>query len=182
MANKFNDGNLTLHLIGDWETTTEIHGRCTLSFWDICPCCLQERRRPSALSVLAPVLLQARSYYIRMFNGLTYLSWNPESLKPAKQAQCFTTDAHFRRSIDLFGSPAALIKSFTIELFPVILFLHFHYLDAYRLFLGYWLIPYITEIPDGLIHFFYVYVQDQGNNLSAFIIMFQQIFLFAKTC
>ena len=28
VANKFNDGNLTLHLSGSWEASTEIHARC----------------------------------------------------------------------------------------------------------------------------------------------------------
>jgi spermidine synthase len=32
IANKFNDGNLTLHLSGSWEATTEIHGRMHLKF------------------------------------------------------------------------------------------------------------------------------------------------------
>jgi spermidine synthase len=32
VANKFNDGNLTLHLSGSWEASTEIHGRMHLKF------------------------------------------------------------------------------------------------------------------------------------------------------
>jgi spermidine synthase len=32
VANKFNDGNLTLHLSGSWEASTEIHGRIHLKF------------------------------------------------------------------------------------------------------------------------------------------------------
>lgn len=32
VANKFDDGNLTLHLSGSWEATTEIHGRLHLKF------------------------------------------------------------------------------------------------------------------------------------------------------
>lgn len=32
VANKFNDGNLTLHLSGSWEASTEIHGRFHLKF------------------------------------------------------------------------------------------------------------------------------------------------------
>jgi spermidine synthase len=32
VANKFNDGNLTLHLSGSWEASTEIHGRLHLKF------------------------------------------------------------------------------------------------------------------------------------------------------
>ena len=32
VSNKFNDGNLTLHLSGSWEASTEIHGRLHLKF------------------------------------------------------------------------------------------------------------------------------------------------------
>ena len=32
VANKFNAGNLTLHLSGSWEASTEIHARCHLKF------------------------------------------------------------------------------------------------------------------------------------------------------
>lgn len=50
VANKFNDGNLTLHLSGSWVSTTEIHGRLHLEFLGHLPMLLA--RRPETIAVI----------------------------------------------------------------------------------------------------------------------------------
>jgi spermidine synthase len=50
VANKFNDGNLTLHLTGHWVSTTEFHGRLHLRFLGHLP--LLFARRPETVAVI----------------------------------------------------------------------------------------------------------------------------------
>jgi spermidine synthase len=50
VANKFNDGNLTLHLSGSWVSTTEIHGRLHLEFLGHLP--MLFARRPETIAVI----------------------------------------------------------------------------------------------------------------------------------
>lgn len=50
VANKFNDGNLTLHLSGGWVSTTEIHGRIHLEFLGHLP--MLFARRPETIAVI----------------------------------------------------------------------------------------------------------------------------------
>ena len=50
VANKFNDGNLTLHLSGSWVSTTEIHGRVHLEFLGHLP--MLFARRPETIAVI----------------------------------------------------------------------------------------------------------------------------------
>lgn len=50
VANKFNDGNLTLHLSGGWVSTTEIHGRAHLEFLGHLP--MLFARRPETIAVI----------------------------------------------------------------------------------------------------------------------------------
>ncbi|MGD8763099.1 MAG: fused MFS/spermidine synthase, partial [Desulfobacteraceae bacterium] len=50
VANKFNDGNLTLHLSGSWVSTTEIHGRAHLEFLGHLPMLFS--RRPETVAVI----------------------------------------------------------------------------------------------------------------------------------
>jgi spermidine synthase len=50
VANKFNDGNLTLHLNGSWVSTTEIHGRLHLEFLGHLP--MLFARQPETIAVI----------------------------------------------------------------------------------------------------------------------------------
>jgi spermidine synthase len=50
VANKYNDGNLTLHLSGSWVSTTEIHGRLHLEFLGHLP--MLFARRPETIAVI----------------------------------------------------------------------------------------------------------------------------------